>query len=87
MYRRSRASKVVYFVDFDIQRKGDVKAHQLKTFIIQQVGYVILRARKEIVDAQNVMSLVNESFAQMRSKKPGSAGDKNFFHLVRPFTK
>jgi hypothetical protein len=37
-------------------------------------------AREKIIDAKNVVSFRQQSFAQMRAEKTGSAGDQNPFH-------
>jgi hypothetical protein len=55
-------------------------AHELEERIAEQVRYVRLAARKQIVDAQHVVSRLQQGIAKMRAQKSGTAGDENFLH-------
>ncbi len=41
---------------------------------------VVFAAGEEIVEADDIVSLREETFAEMRSEKTGAAGDENPFH-------
>jgi hypothetical protein len=43
---------------------------------------ILLGACEEVVDAEDIVSLIEQSFTQVRTKKPGSAGNKNFLHVA-----
>jgi len=51
-------------------------AHQLKARVTQQVRDVGFAAGEEVVYAQNVVAIVNEAVAKVRTKETGAAGDK-----------
>jgi hypothetical protein len=43
------------------------------------MGNVFLRAREKVVDANDIMTVGQQSFAKMRSQKPGPARDEGRF--------
>ena len=77
--RRGRAREVVDLVDFDVERKRDVVAHQLEVGVGGEVREVLLAAGEVIVHAQHVAARREQLFAQMRAEKAGTAGNQNFF--------
>jgi hypothetical protein len=42
---------------------------------------VRLLAREKVIDAHDVVPLLDEPLAEMRTQKPGPAGDKNAINL------
>ena len=75
MDRRSRACEVVDAVDFDVQRKRHVVPHQLEIRLAQQMRHVLARAGVEVVDAQDVLPVLDEALAKMRADEAGASGD------------
>ena len=71
------AGQVVDLVDLDIQRKGDVVAHELEAGVVEQVGDVVLGAGEEVVDAEHVVALGQQAVAQVAAQKAGAAGDED----------
>jgi hypothetical protein len=62
-------------IDLKHDRLRDIVPNQIEVRPTKQVRNVRLLTRKEIIDANNVMSFVDESFAKVRPQKPGPAGD------------
>ena len=77
--RRGRAGQVVDLVDLDVEREGDVVAHQLEVRVVQQVDDVVLGAGEEVVDAQHVVAVGQQAVAQVRAEEAGAAGDHDPF--------
>ena len=75
--RRGRAGEVVDLVDLDVEREGDVVAHQLEMRIAQQMRDVVLAAGEEVVDAQHVVAVAQQALAQMRAEEAGAAGHQH----------
>lgn len=74
MDRRGRAGQIVDLIDLNIEREGDVVAHQLEVGIIKQVQDVILIAGKIVIDAQNIVPVLEQTFAEMGTEKSGPSG-------------
>jgi hypothetical protein len=70
---RGRAGEVVDLVYLDIEREGDVMAHQFETRLLQEVGDVVLPAGEKIIDTQNILALRDEPLAQVRAEESGAA--------------
>lgn len=51
--------------------------HEFKCRVIKQMRDINLAACKEIIETNDLITFVQESFAKVRSDKPGSAGDEN----------
>jgi hypothetical protein len=75
--RRSRAGEVVDFVDLDIERKRHIVAQQLETRVAEQMADVLLAAREEVVDADDIVPVGQEAITQVRAEKTGAAGDQH----------
>jgi hypothetical protein len=75
--RRGGTSEVVDLVHIQHERLRNVVPHEIKVGLRQQVRDVRLLAGEEIIDTDDVMSLLNQPLAQMRPKKTGPAGDEN----------
>ena len=77
--RRGGAGQVVDLVDFQQDRLRDVVPNQLEVRLAEQVRDVRLLAGEEVVEADDVVPLVDQAFAEMRAEKPGAAGDEDAF--------
>ena len=80
VHRRGRAGQVVDLVDLRKEREGHVVPQQLEGRISHQVGHVATGTRVEIVDAEDLMSGLEEAFAEMRPDEARSTGDQYAFH-------
>ena len=78
--RCGRAGKVVNFVDFQKDGHRHVVPDQLEVGPVQQVGYIGFLAREEVVEADNVMALIDQPVAEMGADKPGTTTYKNSFN-------
>src|SRR5260370_38069204 len=75
---RSRGGRQVKsLVAFHIKRKGDVVPDDFEPGRTHQSRQVFLVARVEVVDAQDLMSSVNQFFAQVRTQKTGTTRYQN----------
>jgi len=52
---------------------GDVVAQELEPLMVEKVLDVVSRPGKEIVHAQHLVSSLQQSLAEMRAEKSGSA--------------
>ncbi len=74
------ARQVVDPVHLDVERPGDVVAHELEQRVADEVGDVLPAGGEEVVDAQDLVSPRQQPLAQVRSDEPGAAGDQYPFH-------
>ena len=79
VHRRGGAGEVVDLVDLDVEREGDVVAHRLEVRIAEQVRDVVLAPGEVVVDAQHVVAVAQQAFAQMRAEEAGAAGHQYSF--------
>src|SRR6185295_9539879 len=77
MHRRGRAGEIVDLVDLDEERKGDVVADQLEVLVIEQRLHISARAGKEVVDAEDLRALSDQTCTKMGAEKACPAGDQN----------
>jgi hypothetical protein len=75
MYGRCGTGQIVYLVDFDVERKRYIVPHQLEPRVSQQVLDIALASGKHVVDAKNIVALLDQAITQMTSNEPGSPGD------------
>ena len=81
--RRRGASEIVYLVDFDKQRERDVVPHQFEPRIVHKRLQIAPGTRKEVVQTQHLMAIVEETLAEMGTQKSGAAGDHHpFAHVI-----
>ena len=76
---RGRAGQVVDLVHLHVEGEGDVVAHQLEVGVVEQVGDVVLGAGEEVIDADDVMAVGEEAFAEVTAQEAGAAGDEDAF--------
>jgi hypothetical protein len=62
MRRRSRASKVVDFVDVKIDRHNDVMSDDAKALKCFQMPDILAASCREIVETRYAMSLIEKDF-------------------------
>ncbi len=79
VHGRGRAGQIVYLVHFHIKRKGHVMTDEFKAPVVHERFHIGPRAGKKVVHAEHFMPLIQQAFAEMRSQKARTAGDKNPF--------
>jgi len=67
---RCRTREVMNFVDFDVQGKCDVMAHNLKIRVVEQMPNVSARSCEIIVDANDLGAAKEQPLTKMRADKP-----------------
>jgi hypothetical protein len=67
---RSRTSQVVDLIDLHIKREGDVVANKFKIRIPHQMDDISLGPRIEIIDTEDIVSIPEETLAEMGTQKP-----------------
>ena len=72
--RRRRACEVVDLVDFDIDRESHVVANELEARVVEQMRDVVTRTGEEIVQADDVAALFEQSIAKVRAEKSRATG-------------
>ena len=77
--RRGGTGEIVDLINFQPDRMDDVVPDQLEVWLAEQMADIGLLAREEIVEANDIMPLRNQPFAEMGAEKPGSAGHENAF--------
>ncbi len=75
--RSGWAGQIINFVDFEVDWQRDIVAEQLEIGATEQMGDVGFLTGEEIVQTNDIVSIVDESFAKMRAEKTSAAGDKN----------
>lgn len=75
----SRTGEIVDLINLEPERMNDVVPEQFKVSAAKQVGNVCLLAGKEVVSTDDIMSLLDQPFAEVTAKEAGTAGDENAF--------
>jgi hypothetical protein len=70
------AGEIVDFIDFDVERKRHVVTHEFKPLVVEKRRDVVARACEEIVDAQYILAIGEQAFAQIGTEEAGPASDK-----------
>src|SRR5262249_47549483 len=73
---RGRAGEVVDLVDLDIERKRHVVTHELEVVVIEQMLDIALRAGEEIIDANDVGAIREQTIAEVRAEETGASGNQ-----------
>ena len=73
--RSSGTSQVVDFVNLHIEREGDVVANKFKIRISQQMDDIPLGPRIEIVDTEDIVSILEETLAEMGTQESSPSCD------------
>ena len=50
--------------------------HQLEVWVVQQVQDVVLDARKKVVQADDIVAVVQQTLTEMRAEETGPASDE-----------
>ena len=85
---RCGAGEVVYLVELSPERLRDVVQHERELRVAEEVVDVGLGAGEEVVEGRHLVSVGKQPAAEMRTQKPGGAGDKGLlgqFHLLSSF--
>lgn len=78
-----RAGQIVDLVNLNIERKGYVVTYDFKVWVVEQVEYIVHGAGEKIVNTDNVMSIIQQSFTEMRYEKACSASNYYLFFSLR----
>ena len=81
------AGQVVNLIHFQPDRLGHIVPHEFEIRQLQQMRDVGFLAGEEVIQADDVVALSDEPFAEVRPEKTGSAGHEDSFdlrHVVRP---
>jgi hypothetical protein len=65
MYGRGRAGKVVDLVDLDVEWKCDIMTHQLEVRAANETADVVLGARKIVINAEYIVTVIEQPFTEM----------------------
>jgi len=68
---RSRTRQVVDLIDLHIKREGNVVAKEFKIGIPYQRSDITLGPRIEIVDTEDIVSILEETLTEMGAQKTG----------------
>jgi len=82
MNRRCRTGEVINFVDFDVQRKGYVVPNELEARVVVQMIDVSLRSGEQVVYAQNLVAVLEETIAKMRAQETRPTCDQKSLSAV-----
>jgi hypothetical protein len=52
-------------------------AQQFEMWIFQKLKYVVASSGEKIVNAQDITTIVKQTFAEMRPQEPSATGDQN----------
>ena len=77
--RRCGAGEVINLIYLKKDRQGDVVTDDFEERIADEVFDVFLVAREKVVEADDVIALVDKTGTKMRPQKSGTAGDENAF--------
>jgi hypothetical protein len=80
MNRAGRTGKIVDLIHFDIEWETDVMSDDFEIGVIDQIDNVAFCAGKEIVDANDLMAIIEKMLAEMPSQESGSPRNKYSFH-------
>ena len=77
MNGRCGTGEIVDLIDLEQDRLGHIMTDELELFIVEKMDDVLLSSGEKIVEANNFITFGQKSFAQMRTDKPGTAGNEN----------
>jgi len=61
----------------------DVVPHEFEALVREEMRDVLFPAGEQIVDADDFVTVLEQTIAQMRAKEAGTAGDKNAHNFPR----
>src|SRR5438477_11499143 len=74
MDRRGWTSEVVDLIGLDIERKGHIVADQIEAVVVDHAIDVAACAGEKVIAADEVGAILEQTLAQMRAEKSGTAG-------------
>lgn len=77
MPRSGGACHVVDLVHFQKDWQRHIVTNQLEIGSFEQMDDVRFLAREKIVETDHIMAVVDQSFAEMRAEKTGTASNEN----------
>ena len=75
--RRGRAGEIVDLVDLHEEGKRHVVAHRLEVVVVQEMNDVFPAAAEIVVDAEDVVAVPQQPFAEMGAEEAGPACHQN----------
>ena len=79
---RSRTGEIVDLVHLDIEREGHVVAHELEARMSVKMLDIALRAREQVVDTQDFVTLGEQAIDQMRAEESRAARHEDSFAAI-----
>lgn len=73
---------MIELVNLEEEGKGRVMAHENDGRMLTHIRDNLLGHGKQVVEADDFMSLVQKSIDQMGARKPGTAGHKDPFPTI-----
>ena len=73
MNRGSRTGEVVDLVDLEVYRESDVVPHKFEAGVVQQMADIRLAAGEEVIQADHVVLVLEQTLAKVRSEKAAAA--------------
>jgi hypothetical protein len=74
---RGRVGQVKDLVHFQINRIDNVVADQFEVVTIQEMTDILLGAGEEIIQAEDIVRILQQAFAEVGTEKSGTAGDQD----------
>lgn len=74
---RGRASQVEDLIDFQEDRLDDVVADEFKVGAADEVSDIFLAASEEVINANDVVTTIDEEFTEVGAYKAGTTGDED----------
>ena len=71
MNGRCRAGQIVDLIYLHIEREGDIMPHQFKMWIIKEMQDILLVSGKVVIDAEDIVSILEQTFTEMGAEKAG----------------
>ena len=82
MYGRSRTGKVVYFVALNVKGESHIVPDNFKPGIVQQLVYIAFAAGEKVVNTNNFIAHIEQSFTKGTAQKAATASNQNPFHKL-----
>src|ERR1700704_5522489 len=86
MNRRGRTSKIINFVDFDIEGKGYVVPQNLEPWAVKQALDIAPSPGEKVIHAEQIAADFGQTFAQVRANETRPSRHKHAswrWHYVR----
>jgi hypothetical protein len=80
---RGRAGQVIDLIKAKEQRLADIVSQELEAAVVKQVPHIIAAAGKEVVEANDFVTLENQSLTQVRSNKARTSSHQHLHCIHR----